>query len=159
MDEGSQQTPSVDETNGTPTSASTSTTSSLLTAQERTTMPRKAQHALRKLRLAKKVLTDTSLREEFEAVSDSDSTYTVSSDESFLTELTLSTTACTSFTDSICSLQSRQTTSTFSSSLTDPTVFIRSSQNSSASSLDSSNCYPSASTPAGMSLHFPLDPS
>jgi hypothetical protein len=68
MDEGSQQTPSVDETDGTPTSVSRSTTPSLLTANEQTMMPRKVQHALRKLRLAKKVLTDTSLQKEFKAV-------------------------------------------------------------------------------------------
>ena len=40
---------------------------SLLSAQERTMLPRKVQHALRKLRLAKKVLMDPSIRDEIES--------------------------------------------------------------------------------------------
>lgn len=44
-----------------------SSAASFLTVQERTILPRKVQHALRKLRMAKKVLMDTSFREEIES--------------------------------------------------------------------------------------------
>jgi hypothetical protein len=52
----------------TTTTETSSGSSSLLSAQECMILPRKVQVALRKLRLAKKVLTDTSIQAEFESV-------------------------------------------------------------------------------------------